>query len=143
MRIEILCSNEILVARNPSLYLRWESLIWIRYGNSVEERDSYHMPCILTHGLLLPAGFADSLLLPYCRFSVLREKKILELPVAKLVVGDILKFKCDDTLPVDGILVQVKRERGREGVWVCVKAEDRWVMANVSHKAGQTRLTCQ
>ena len=71
---------------------------------------------------------------------MLREKKVLELPVAKLVVGDILKFKCDDTLPVDGILVQVKRERGREGVWVCVKGEDRWVMANISRKAGQARL---
>lgn len=41
------------------------------------------------------------------RFSVTREKEILELPLAEIVVGDIAKFKYGNTLPVDGILVQV------------------------------------
>lgn len=38
---------------------------------------------------------------------MLREGKLKELPVAELVVGDIVQFKCSDTFPVDGILMEV------------------------------------
>ena len=59
---------------------------------------------------------------------MLREKEILELPLAELVVGDIAKFKYGNALPVDGILVQVKREGGRVCECGC---EGRWVMTNI------------
>lgn len=41
------------------------------------------------------------------RFSVLRDGTIEELPLAEIVVGDILQFKYGNAFPVDGLLVQV------------------------------------
>ncbi len=41
------------------------------------------------------------------KFSVLREGNLEELPLAEIVVGDILQFKYGNTFPVDGLLIQV------------------------------------
>lgn len=44
---------------------------------------------------------------PLLRISVLRGGKTKGIPFTELVVGDVAQFKCDDTFPADGILIQV------------------------------------
>lgn len=41
------------------------------------------------------------------RFSIVRNEKIVELPLAEIVVGDVAQFKYGNTFPVDGVLIQV------------------------------------
>lgn len=70
----------------------------------------------LSLSLLLPFPLFPPLLLGLCychlilqsRFSVRRDGRTEELPLAELVVGDVAQFKYGNTFPVDGVLIQVR-----------------------------------